>query len=96
MVNRADVVEIDLSAVATAHDLHRAMAQSLGFPDFYGCNWAAFWDAITGLVEMPHCLRLVVWSGLVVRLPEDAKHHQSCLNDAIAEYPKLSAKVEYV
>jgi hypothetical protein len=40
---RREVIEIDLSAVATPSELHTLLAKALSFPDFYGCNWAAFW-----------------------------------------------------
>jgi RNAse (barnase) inhibitor barstar len=53
-------------------DLHRALANALGFPEFYGKNWNAFWDAITGLVAMPHCLVLWDWDVLRASMPEEA------------------------
>lgn len=37
---------------------HTEIAKFLDFPDFYGKNWDAFWDAITGLVEMPATLQI--------------------------------------
>jgi RNAse (barnase) inhibitor barstar len=47
---RPEVIEIDLSAVTTADELQRLLLDWLGFPGWYGCNWNAFWDAITSLV----------------------------------------------
>ncbi|MFF3404311.1 barstar family protein [Streptomyces sp. NPDC002659] len=46
------VVVIDVSAARDGRQLHAALSQALGFPAFCGMNWDAFWDAITGLVEM--------------------------------------------
>jgi ribonuclease inhibitor len=95
MDERREVVEIDLSAISTSRELQLLLARSLDFPGFYGCNWDAFWDAITGLVAMPRRLRLVGWSALVARLPEDARMMRGCLDDATAQYPEWSAEVEY-
>ncbi|MFJ7154156.1 CPCC family cysteine-rich protein [Streptomyces sp. NPDC101118] len=50
-------VVVDLAAVGDARALHAALKRELGFPDFYGMNWDAFRDAVTGLVTMPAELR---------------------------------------
>ena len=63
-MSRVVLVEIDLTSVATAKELHVELARALGFPRWYGRNWDAFWDAITGLVEMPRTLRFRAWSSL--------------------------------
>ncbi|MFE9574497.1 barstar family protein [Streptomyces sp. NPDC006692] len=31
----------------------QALEREFDFPYFYGRNWDAFWDAVTGLVEIP-------------------------------------------
>jgi len=96
MDERRDLVEIDLTTVSAPGELHAVLSQALGFPDFYGRNWAAFWDAITGLVLMPRRLRLVGWSQFAARLPEESRHLRECLDDAIAQFPKFSAQVEFL
>ena len=35
--------------------------QMLCMPDFYGMNWDAYWDAITGLIALPDELRINGW-----------------------------------
>jgi ribonuclease inhibitor len=95
MGGRREVVEIDLSAVTTPDELQLLLLRSLDFPDWYGCNWNAFWDAITGLVEMPRRLRLVGWAGFAARLPGDARLMRECLDDMAAQYPADAAQVEY-
>src|SRR5689334_16269375 len=92
---RRELVEIELAAVSTPEELQSVLARSLGFPEFYGHNWNAFWDAITGLVEMPRRLRLIGWAGLMSRLPDDARQLGQCLDDAAAHYPGSSASVEF-
>jgi RNAse (barnase) inhibitor barstar len=96
MSTRQAVIEIDLTTVGTPTDLQELLARALEFPPWYGRNWDAFWDAITGLVEMPRRLRLVGWAEFATRLPEDAKLLQRCLNEMAAQYPESSTEVEYL
>ncbi|WP_017557454.1 barstar family protein [Nocardiopsis baichengensis] len=63
---------IDVGYVSSSHRLHMILKLALGFPDMYGHNWNAFWDAITGLVPIPGRIRLCGWSELVETLPDDA------------------------
>ena len=93
---RSPLVNIDLSHVATSDQLHCMLGAALGFPDWYGQNWDAFWDAITGLVEMPKILQLTGWSGFAQRLPRDARLMQQCLAQMTAEYPKLAPEIHYI
>jgi ribonuclease inhibitor len=93
---RVEIIEINLSGVVTAKDLHCVLSQALDFPDFYGQNWNAFWDAITGLVEMPRVLRFHGWEAFSDRLPREAQMMRQCLADMQREYPEWAAQVEYV
>jgi len=92
---RQPLIEINLSAIASPQELHAVLAENLHFPDWYGANWDAFWDAITGLVEMPLNLHLIGWHELSQRLPRESKLLQSCLQKMATEYPELSAQVRY-
>ena len=62
---------IDLKKIQSIEELHLIFKQQLNFPDFYGNNWDAFWDSITGLVEMPQILILKNWDAFVARFPKD-------------------------
>jgi len=46
-------VIIDFSQCNYIGELHIATKEALDFPDFYGENLDALWDAITGLVTLP-------------------------------------------
>jgi ribonuclease inhibitor len=95
MDDRREAIEIDLSAVTSSVELHDLLSRSLDFPDFYGRNWDAFWDAITGLVAMPYHLRIRGWQTLLERLPKDAAKMRSCLDRMVKQYPESASSVEY-
>lgn len=94
-MNRQARVTIDLRDINTARQLHAALAAALGFPAIYGMNWDAFWDAVTGLVDMPQQLELLGWQTLETRLPRDAAVLLRCLTRLAAEFPTLAAHVYY-
>jgi RNAse (barnase) inhibitor barstar len=87
------LITIDVSGVLDERGLHAVLAQSLHFPSFYGMNWAAFWDAITGLVEIPTHLRFVGWEALVERVPRGATMLQQALERYRNQYrPRFVAE----
>jgi RNAse (barnase) inhibitor barstar len=81
---------IDLSNIQSPQELHLKFKTELGFPDFYGMNWDAFWDAITGLVEMPEEVILKNWKALERRMPSDAE----ILKSLIANFNRESEECE--
>ncbi len=88
-------LDIDLSAVGSSAELQVLLRDALGFPAWYGCNWDAFWDAITGLVEMPRQLDIHGWPGLCQRLPDEARLLAKCLERMGAEYPQQASQVTW-
>ncbi|MEV6400916.1 CPCC family cysteine-rich protein [Streptomyces sp. NPDC051907] len=75
-------VVIDVGSVRSERDLHEVLKRELGFPAFYGMNWDALWDAVTGLVAMPRRLHFVHWAELERREPMAARE----LRDQLADY----------
>lgn len=47
-------MRIDLKNRDSINSFHSLMKEKLKFPEYYGMNWDAFWDSITGLVKMPN------------------------------------------
>lgn len=70
---RKKIIEIDFNSIQSSEELHALLKEKLDFPDFYGMNWNAFWDSITGLVELPEKLVLIGWNNMIKNLQEDAK-----------------------
>ena len=87
---------IDLSDINSSRQLHASLAAALAFPSMYGMNWDAFWDAITGLVDMPQQLELRGWPAFAARLPRDAALLRRCLERARQEMPNEAAHVHYM
>ncbi len=94
-VMRKALVTVDLSEIASIDHLHRMLYEALDFPGWYGMNWDAFWDSITGLVDMPEQLQLIGWDVFAKRFPRDACIMKKCLDDMSNELPTLAARVEY-
>lgn len=84
------VITIDVSGLTDERALHLLLKQNLGFPDFYGMNWDAFWDAITGLVRIPDRLRFLGWDQLAEDVPRGATMLRRALDSYRATYrPEL-------
>ncbi|KKO63995.1 Barstar [Janthinobacterium sp. KBS0711] len=98
-MNRQALVTIDLSDINSPRQLHAALAAALAFPSFYGMNWDAFWDAVTGLVDMPQQIELRGWPAFAARLPHEATTLRRILTrmaqDAL-DAPNEAAHVLYV
>ena len=90
-----DVVVINVSDVTDIGQLHRLLMKSLVFPDYYGMNWDAFWDAITGLVELPDSIVFEGWVHLENLVSEDTKIMKSMFTKLNEIYPTLRCEVKY-
>jgi RNAse (barnase) inhibitor barstar len=94
-MTRLDLVVVDLQEVHTELQMHEALATALDFPGWYGNNWNALWDAITGLVDMPVRLRLRGWNSFERRLPEEARCLRDLFVEMSTELPTLASEVLY-
>jgi RNAse (barnase) inhibitor barstar len=80
------VITIDVSEVSDERSLHLLLMRELDFPEFYGMNWDAFWDAITGLVSIPDHVRFLGWDQLAAGVPRGAAMLRRALDDYQATY----------
>ncbi|MGW5020382.1 barstar family protein [Streptomyces sp. NRRL F-5053] len=81
-----DPLIVDLRTVRSPEELQEVLQRQLCFPDFYGKNWNAFWDTITGLVELPYDVTFSGWSAFSSALPDEAQRLRGLLDDYLAEY----------
>ena len=79
---------VDFTNVQYYSEMHGIIGKSLDFPDYYGCNWDAFWDAITGLVDMPEKITITGFDELLLNLPKDAAILKNILEEYNDEYPE--------
>lgn len=76
---------IDLAGCETKEAIHEIFKHKLEFPEFYGANWDAFLDAITGLVEMPDEVVLINWRGFAQACPIDIQILQEIIDNDYLE-----------
>lgn len=93
--DRIELVTIDVTNVTNSNQLHSLLKKNLDFPDFYGMNWDSFWDAITGLIEMPKKLILIGWKNVEKTIPNDANSMADLLNKLNEKHPSWGCEVEY-
>ncbi|MFF1277606.1 barstar family protein [Streptomyces marokkonensis] len=89
---------IDLTEVRNAEELHRLLQRDLRFPDFYGRNWDALWDAVTGLVDLPHELTFTGWAAFSAALPAEARTLRGLFDDylrASGQYLAVPRRIHY-
>jgi ribonuclease inhibitor len=94
-VHEYSPIYLHVSNVMTSKQLHQKLKCSLELPEFYGMNWDAFWDAITGLVETPQKLVIIGWGNIVQRIPEDAQMMKRLLEKLNEKYASCGCEVIY-
>ena len=50
---------IDFTNVNYYLEMHAVIWKSLNFPDYYGCNWSAFWDCLTDMYGDPMHIEII-------------------------------------
>ena len=51
MYQYKDLYTIDFTNVQHFMEMHFVIRDSLDFPDYYGCNFDAFWDCLTNMIS---------------------------------------------
>ncbi len=88
-------MEVDLSKVETIEELHELLKKEFNFPDFYGMNWDAFWDAITGLVELPETIIFQYWDIFSEKFVKDSEILKELFSDFNEEFAEIKCEVIY-
>ena len=50
---------LDFSKLTDYKEIHPIIQKSLDFPDYYGCNWSAFWDCLTDMYGDPIHIEII-------------------------------------
>ena len=93
--NEKKSITIQLDEIKSENDLQIILMKKLGFPDFYGKNWDAFWDAITGLVEMPDELIFKDWDNFSTMLPKEAEILKKLFDNYNSNFPMWKCEITY-
>ena len=59
MYEYRDPYIIDFSNMKTHWEIHQIIKEGLDFPDYYGCNWSAFWDCLTDMYGDPIHIEII-------------------------------------
>ena len=93
--SRQDKRILDVSKIQSLTELHCLLKKNLELPEYYGMNWDAFWDAITGLIELPEILIFEGWNDFKERLPEESQILIDILNDFNVHNPHEKCSVVF-
>lgn len=59
MYQYKELYTIDFTGVQHYMEIHFVIREALDFPDYYGCNWDAFWDCLTNMVGRPVHIEII-------------------------------------
>ena len=57
-MNKGEYI-IDFTNVNYYLEMHAVIMYSLDFPDYYGCNWDAFWDCLNDMYGDPTYIKII-------------------------------------
>lgn len=50
---------LNFTNVQSYLDMHFIIRRELDLPDYYGCNWDAFWDCLTNMLGRPIHIEII-------------------------------------
>lgn len=59
MYQYKELYTIDFTNVQHYLEMHFVIRNALDWPDYYGCNWDAFWDCLTNMVGRPVHIEII-------------------------------------
>lgn len=59
MYQYKDLYTIDFTNVKYYLEMHWTIRNALDWPDYYGCNWDAFWDCLTDMYGRPVHIEII-------------------------------------
>ncbi len=59
MYKYKETYTLDFTNVQNYLEIHFVIRQALDWPDYYGCNWDAFWDCLTDMYGDPIHIEII-------------------------------------
>lgn len=91
-----ELYTLDFRNVEHFLEVHYIIKTELDFPDYYGCNWSAFWDCLTDMRGRPIHIELLgldvverKFSDMAVKMLEILKRLKHYNNDKYAHEIKI-------
>lgn len=88
-------VHLDFAGVNSEEQVHELFASALHFPHFYGRNWDAFWDILTGFGCFPGRLVLSGTEHLRTAVPKAYEQLHTCFANCLREHPDMAPAVTW-
>jgi ribonuclease inhibitor len=89
-----DMVVIDFSDCKSTLQIHAKLKEALEFPDYYGKNWSALWDMLTGYLDYPMIIKLKGLNSLPLELNNSVETLLIIFRRAVKVEPELRLVVE--
>lgn len=89
------IIKINVSNVENVRELHEILKNKLELPEFYGKNWSAFWDCITGMIELPENIEFIGWKLMDSRIPAECDKFKKIFDQFNEQFPELKCDVIY-
>lgn len=86
-------ITIDCRGFLPRSDLHKAFANALSFPDYYGSNLDALHDCLTEIAE-PTRIQLLCWENAEEALGNYAQSAKQAILDATFQNPNLTVRFD--
>ncbi|MBQ3055446.1 MAG: barstar family protein [Oscillospiraceae bacterium] len=84
---------VDFRDVTNFLEMHAAIFEGLEFPDYYGCNWSAFWDCITDMFGEPMLIEILGIDVIERLFDDDASKMLNILKRRKHRYPMFDEDI---
>ena len=81
MYNFKELYTLDFSTIKYCSEIHSIIKKELDFPDYYGCNWDAFWDCLTDMAGRPVNIRILGIENVEKKFKDSAEIMLEILKD---------------
>ena len=86
---------LDLTGCNSWHDMHERFKVALHFPDYYGCNWDAFYDSLSGYSDV-NFIEIRGEHTLSPEFTDSMKMMHRILDDVKVYFAKYAEEFDYV